>query len=128
MPKSDLTHARLKRTVATFAKVAAQDAEAIRILAKTLDDEAQDTARVAEGIAALNVDPDTVAETRELAKIMAGISEATLTYASGADTTAKRAQAAHDTAGRTHDGIDEAFARSTATGVYDLNRSWLSQE
>lgn len=125
---SDLTHGRLKRIVATFAKVAAQDAEAIHTLAKTIDDEAQDTARIAEGIAALRVDTDTVAETRELSKIMAGVSEATIAYASGADTTSKLAQAAHDTASRTHDGIDEAFARSTASDVYDLNRDWLSQE
>ena len=128
MAQSDLTHARLKRAVATFAKCAAQDAEAIRVLAKTLDDEAQDTARIAEGIAALRVDTATVAETHELSKIMAGVSEATIAYASGANTASKLAQAAHDTAARTHDGIEEAFARSSATGVYDLNRSWLSQE
>lgn len=128
MPKSDLTHGHLKRIVATFAKVAAQDAEAIRVLAKTIDDEAKDTARIADGIAALHVDTDTVAETHELAKILAGVSEATITYASGADIASKLAHAAHGTASRTHDGIDEAFARSTATDVYDLNRSWLSQE
>jgi hypothetical protein len=125
---SDLTNDRLKRAVASLAKAEAKDAEAVRTLAKFIDDEAQDTARVAEGIASFRVDTDTVSETHELSKIMAGLSEATIAYASAGDTVSKQAQAVHNTARAAHDGIEEAFARSTASNVYDLNRDWLAQE
>ena len=128
MPTSDLTHARLKQAIANLAKAEAKDADAVRALARTINDEAQDTARIAEGIGALRGDADTVAETHELSKIMAGLSEVTLAYAAAGDTVSRQAQATHDTAGRTHDGIDEAFARSSASDVYDLDQAWLTHE
>jgi hypothetical protein len=125
---SDLTNARLKQAVANLARAEAKDAEAVRTLAKYIDDEAQDTARIAESIASFRVDNDTVSETHELSKIMAGLSEATISYASAGETVSKLAQAVHSTAGATHDGIEEAFARSAASNVYDLDRGWLEQE
>lgn len=125
---SDLTNARLKQAVANLARAEAKDSEAVRALAQTIDDEARDTARIAECIAALRVDNATVAETRELSKIMAGLSEATISYAAAGEAVSRQAQVTHDTARTSHDGIEEAFARSTASDIYDLNGSWLSQE
>lgn len=125
---TDLTNARLKQAVAALAKAEAKDAEAVRALAQTIADEAQDTARIAEGIASYRVDNNTVSETSELSKIMAGLSEATIAYAAAGETVVRKAQAVHDTARTSHDGIEEAFARSTTSDVYNLHRDWLAQE
>jgi hypothetical protein len=125
----DLTHNGLKKAVAAIARNGARDAEAIRGHAKNIDDEATDTGRVAEMIGTIRVDPSTVAETRELAKIMAGVSEASLAYAAAADTTARSAHAAHTQASASHDGIQEAASRSSAgRDVYDVHRDWLTQQ
>lgn len=125
----ELTHNQLKKAVAGIAKTVARSAEAIRGHAKNIDDEATDTSRVAEMIATIHVDPSTVAETRELAKIMAGVSEASIAYAAAGDTTARAAQAAHDQARASHDGIHEAASRSSAgRDVYNVHRDWLTQQ
>lgn len=123
----ELTHTQLKRAVLAMAKTVSRDAEAIRTLAKEIDDEARDTARVGDIIGAIRVDTATVGETRELSKIMAGLSEASIQYATGASTASSRAQAVHDEAQRTHDGIQEAFRRSPVD-LRDVNREWFRQE
>lgn len=125
---ADLTFTQLQKAVADLQVNTARAAEAIRSRAKRIDEEAQDTARVAEMIASLNVDNDTVAETKQVARIMQGVSQAAIAYASASDTTAKAAKAAHEQAKNTHSGIQEAVSRSNVTNVFDLNREWLRQE
>lgn len=125
----ELTYKQLQAAVAAEAKASARAAEAIRNEAKQLDEHATDTGRTAESIAALRVDKATVAETRELAKITAGLSEAVLAYATAGDNTARAAQAAHEQNRASHDGIQQAVSRSTVgRDIYDVDREWLRQE
>lgn len=125
----DLTYAQLAKATTTLARDITRSAETIRLHAKDIDDEAKDTARVAESIAALKVDSATVAETREVARIMAGLSEAVLAYATAGDDTARTAQAAHDQNKTSHAAIGEAAARSPiGREVYDVDNNWFTQE
>jgi len=123
----ELTHTQLKRAALALAKTVSRDAEVVRGLGKEIDDEARDTARVGDQIGAMRVDNATVGETRELSKIMAGLSEASIQYATGASTAGSRAKAVHDEAQRTHDGMQEAFRRSPVD-LRDVNREWFRQE
>lgn len=125
----DLTYAQLAKATTDLARDIARSAEAIRIHAKNIDDEAKDTARVAESIAAFKVDTATVAETREVARIMAGLSEAVLAYASAGDDTAHAAQAAHDQNKASHAAIGEAASRSpVGREIYGVDNGWFAQE
>jgi CRISPR/Cas system-associated endoribonuclease Cas2 len=125
---ADLTYKQLQKAVADLQVNTARAAEAIRSRATRIDEEAQDTARVAEMVARMKVDNETVAETKHVARIMRGVSEAAIAYASAGDTTAKAAKATHEQAKTTHSGIQEAVSRSNVTNVYDLNREWLRQD
>jgi hypothetical protein len=125
----DLTYAQLAKATTSLARDIARSTEAIRVHAKTIDDEAKDTSRVAESIASLKVDAATVAETREVARIMTGLSEAVLAYASAGDDTARAAQVAHDQNKTSHARIGEAITRSpVGREIYDTDRGWLTQE
>lgn len=124
---SDLTLAKLKKAVTAVANSTARRGEAIRTLAKHIDDEARDTARIAEGIGAMGVDKETVSETSDLSKIMAGLSEQSLVYASASADTSRRAQAAHDQAHASHGGMQEAFKRSPVD-LSTVKREWFRQE
>ncbi|HEX5567098.1 MAG TPA: hypothetical protein VFY14_09285 [Streptomyces sp.] len=126
---SDLTYAQLAKATTALAKDITRSAEAIRGHAKEISDEAQDTARVAEAIGALRVDAATVAETRELAKLMDGVAGAATAYAAAGDTTARTAQAAQAQNQSSHARIGEAAARSSVgREIYDVDRGWLTQE
>ncbi|MGP3737925.1 hypothetical protein ACTWJ9_33620 (plasmid) [Streptomyces sp. GDS52] len=126
---SDLTYAQLAKQTAALAKDIARSSEAIRGHATSISTEAQDTGRTAESIGALKVDAATVAETRELAALMDGVSTAVVDYATAADTTAHAAQAAHDQNQASHARIGEAAARSSVgREVYDVDSGWFTQE
>jgi methyl-accepting chemotaxis protein len=126
---ADLTYKQLQQHVAALHRDVTRAAEAIRARAKEIDEEAQDTARVADSIGALKVDKDTVSETREVSKIMAGLSEAVIAYATAGDNTAKAAQAAHEQNHASHDGIHEAVGRSpVGPDIYSVERDWFRQE
>ena len=125
---ADLTYKQLQQAVADLAKEVTRTAEAIRSRGQQINDEATDTARVAEHISRLNVDSETVAETRELAKMFAGVSEAAIAYASAGDNTAKAAQAAGEQAKESHGGIHEAVSRSGVNGIHNVKREWFTQE
>lgn len=125
---ADMTYQQLQKAVTELRNNVTRAAEAIRLRAKELDDEAQDTARIADLIGRLRVDNATVGETNELSRIMRGVSEAAIAYASAGDTTAKTAEAAHQQAHTTHDGIQEAVSRSNVTGIHDVDREWFRQE
>ncbi|MFJ5294566.1 hypothetical protein [Streptomyces sp. NPDC088348] len=127
MTMADLTYKQLQKAVTDIKKDVTRAADAIRAKSQKIDDEAQDTSRVAEMIGGMGVDPETVAETRDLSRIMKGVSEATIAYASAGDTTAKAADAAYTQAHSTHGGIQEAVSRSSVD-VRNLDREWLRQE
>ena len=128
LQRARMNDPQYRSAVTDLGKQVVRDAAGIRHMAKQIDDEAQDTARVADMIGAVNVDPDTVAETKELSKIMAGVSEAAIAYATAGDTTAKAAKAAHDQAHASHNGIHEAVNRSGVTGIHQVHRDWFEQQ
>ncbi|MFE6885836.1 hypothetical protein [Streptomyces sp. NPDC057702] len=125
---AEMTYDQLRKSVAALEREVARAAEAIRTRAQMVDGEARDTARIADQIGAMSVDPETVAETRDLARIMAGISRAAIAYAAAGDTTAKAASAAYAQAHKTHGGIHETVNRSSAQRIHDVNREWLRQD
>lgn len=126
---ADLTYKQLQAATSAIAKKIARASEAIRQEAKAVDEEAQDTARIADSIGSLKVDNATISETRELSKIMFGLSEAVIAYASSGDTTAKQAQAVYDQNRASHSGVNEAVNRSpVGRAIYDVNREWFRQE
>jgi len=125
----DLTYTQLKHATAVQAREVNRGAEAIRQEAKYVSQEAQGTARDADSIGALCVDKATIAETRDLARIMAGLSDGVIAYASAADTTAKQAKAAHDQNDASHSRINEAVNRSSVgREIYDVKRQWVMPE
>ncbi|MFR9794250.1 hypothetical protein ACL07V_37445 [Streptomyces sp. MB22_4] len=126
---ADLTYTQLTKAIAEFAETVIRSSGAIHARAQKLEDDAQDTSRIAEQIGAMRVDKATIAETRELAKIMSGLSEQALTYANSGDTTARTAKAAGDQANASHGDFYEAAARSViGPEVYDIDRTWFRQE
>lgn len=126
---SDLTYAHLAKMTAELAKDINRGSDRIAVHAAAIRDEADDAGRIAEGITSLGVDSATIAETTDLSKTMTGVSEAAVSYASMAAVTARSAQAAHDQNKTSHQGIGEAVARSTVgREIYDLDRTWLTQE
>lgn len=124
---AELTYKQLQREVTGLRNSVVKGAEAIRQEAHRTDGEAKDTGTVAETIGGMGVDTSTVAETRELSKIMAGLSKAAIAYTSAGDTTANLADAAHQQAATTHAGIQEAYTRSPVP-LQGLDREWLRQE
>ncbi|MBE4790366.1 hypothetical protein [Streptomyces caniscabiei] len=124
----DLTYKQLLRQSTALARQIVRDAEGIRKVSHQIGQEADDTARLSQMIAAMKVDPATVSETLELAKIMRGLSDAAIKYAAGADDTAKAAQATHDETRNAHDGINQAVNSSNVTGIHDVHRDWFTQQ
>ncbi|MYW43068.1 hypothetical protein [Streptomyces sp. SID161] len=126
---ADITFTQLHQEVSDLAKTITRASGAIHARAQQLSDEAQDTSRLAEGIAVMRVDKTTIGETRELAKIMEGLSEQAIAYASAGTTTARMATAAGDQANASHGAFYEAATRSIiGTDVYDIDREWFRQE
>lgn len=123
----DITYRQLQRTVATFSKDVMQHSGMVRADAQSVDREATDTARDAEVIASLGVDSATVAETHELARVAADVSQAATAYAAAGNTTGKAAQAAGAQATASHGGIHEAYNRSTVD-ISRMKPEWLTQE
>ncbi|MEE1812728.1 hypothetical protein [Streptomyces sp. BE133] len=123
----DIKNKQLQEAITVLGKNVARDGEAIRAAALGIHTVAMDTARVAEQISGLGVDAASVAETRELAKMMTGVSEASAAYAAAADNTTRAATAAVDQARASHDGIHEAVNRSPVD-VSGLNRQWVTPE
>jgi hypothetical protein len=124
---ADLTYKQLQKTVAALARDVAQHAAAVGHDAKTVDHEAHDTARIADTIAGIGIDADTIAETQQLARITAGVSQAAIAYAAAGDTTGKAAQAAGAQATASHGGIHQAYTRSTVD-ISHMKPEWLRQE
>lgn len=124
---TEIKNKQLQAAVTALGKSVTKDAGAIRGIAAEIRDDVNDTARVAEQIAGLGVDPASVAETRELAQTMGTVSAASDAYASASDTTARMATAAVNQARASHDGIQEAVNRSPVN-VSGLNRQWVTPQ
>jgi hypothetical protein len=123
---SDLTYTSLLTKVKDLADRVSRSAEWHQKLASQLDDEAQDVGRIAEQIGVMDVDAATIAETQELAKIMAGISQAAIAYAGAADNAARAARAAEQQTLTDHAGIHEA---ARCAPIPDMAaRGWYTQE
>lgn len=124
----DSTYDQLVTDVTALAQQVVRDADTLRAWGQHIDTEAKETARISDQIGARRIDPDTVAETRELSKQLAGLSEGAIAYASASDNTAAAARAAHDQAKASHSAISEAVRRSPATNIHEVDNTWFTQE
>jgi hypothetical protein len=120
-----LTYRELLREAKALARDVRRATEHHKKMATAMGAQAKDTGRVAEQIAALHVDTATVAETREVARIMQGLSTAAIAYANAADEASRAAAAAEQLTVATHGGIQEAADRSP---VPMAARGWYAQE
>ncbi|AXU16806.1 hypothetical protein [Streptomyces clavuligerus] len=125
---AELTYKALVRKVQAKEKALARNAEGVKKAADTIKELASDTASDADALGAKSVDRDSLAECQELAKVIRGVSDRAITYASKTADTAKAAKAAGDQARATHRGFQEAFDRSRVTGLEKVSRDWFEQE
>lgn len=107
-----LTYKELVRETRRLASDIRQATDTHAKTARQQTAEARDTQHIADQITMLRVDPATVAETREVARIMKGISDTALTYATACDQAGRTAAAAEQQAVTDHGGIQEAVDRS----------------
>lgn len=122
---SGLTYRELRREVAALGKEIRHNSRAHQKTAQIMADEAKDTGRIAEQIASLQVDPATTVETREVARIMQGISDATVTYAAAALEAGKAADAVQQQAVNDHGGIQDAVDSAPVPMAMAV---WYTQE
>lgn len=120
-----LTYRELLRQVVKLTAEVWRDTAAFQAVAATQEAEAKDTGRIAEQIAALKVDTATVAETREVSRIMQGLSNAAIASANATEETARHAAAANQQARSDHDGIQQA---ADSAPVPMADRQWYTQE
>ncbi|MFJ2110597.1 hypothetical protein ACIOEX_01490 [Streptomyces sp. NPDC087850] len=122
-----ITYPELQRSIANLMMEVVRATDAIRTHGLNIAEEASETAQLADGIAAIGVDRDTVAETTQLSRIMDGLSDSARVYTAVGDTTSKAAEAAYEQNLVSHGGIGEAVSRSPVD-VSNLDREWLRQE
>ncbi|MBV7674117.1 hypothetical protein STHAL_32235 [Streptomyces halstedii] len=125
---AELTYKVLVRKTQDKEKALARNAEGAKKAADNIKELADDTASDADALGAKSVDRDSLAECQELAKVIRGVSDGALTYASKTSDTAKAAKAAGDQARTTHAGFQEAFDRSSVTDLEKVSRDWFEQE
>lgn len=124
---SDLTYKALRAKVAKLERKVSRNADEIQEAAKVIDAEATEALRESDQLAAKSVDKDSVADSKELSKVIKGLSDGILTYAAKGQDTAKQAGAANDQAKSTHGGFQEAFDRSQVDGLENVSRDWFEQ-
>ncbi|MFG2540661.1 hypothetical protein ACGFU4_36025 [Streptomyces sp. NPDC048511] len=125
---ADLTFKTLVRAVEAKERKLARHAESVKRAADNIAEHADDSARDADTLGAKSVDRDSISECQELAKVIRGVSDGAISYAAKGTDTAKAAKAAGDQARATHGGFQEAFDRSTVTGLENVSRDWFEQE
>ncbi|WP_331761820.1 hypothetical protein OH797_39135 (plasmid) [Streptomyces anulatus] len=125
---AELTYKVLVRKTEAKEKALARNAEGVRKAAENIKELADDTASDADALGAKSVDRDSLSECQELAKIIRGVSDGAITYASRTADTAKAAKAAGDQARTTHAGFQEAYDRSDVDGLEKVSRDWFEQE
>ena len=116
---AELTYKQLQRTVDALARDVMQHSGAVQQDAQALDREAKDTARTGEVIAAIGVDPATVADAQQLATITAS--------PPAGHTPSPPAPAAGAPARASHGGNHEAYTRATVD-ISRMKPEWLRQE
>lgn len=124
---TDLTYKKLQAMVGQLEKKVSRNAAEIQEAAKVIDEEAGETRREADQMAAKSVDKDTVADSTEFAKVIKGLSDGVLTYAAKGADTARQAKAVADQARTTHGAFQEAFDRSKVDGLENVDRDWFEQ-
>ncbi|GHJ19163.1 hypothetical protein [Streptomyces albus] len=125
---AELTYKTLVRKTEAKEKALNRNAEGVKEAAENIKALADDTASDADVLGARSVDRDSLAECQELAKVIRGVSDGAITYASKTADTAKAATAAGDQARTTHAGFQEAFDRSDVTDLEKVSRDWFEQE
>jgi len=125
---NDLTYKALRAKVDELEQQISRTAQGTAQAAQVIDDEARETSRESDQMAAKSVDRDSVSDSHEFSKVLAGLSDGILTYAAKAQDTAKQAKAANHQAHTTHGGFQEAFDRSGVDGLENLDRDWLEQQ
>ncbi|MEU3407501.1 hypothetical protein ABZ766_26635 [Streptomyces sp. NPDC006670] len=125
---ADLTYKALVRKIEAKEKALARNAESVKRAAENIKMLADDTASDADALGAKSVDRDSLSECQELAKIIRGVSDNAIRYASMTADTARVAKAAGDQARTTHGGFQEAFDRSSVSGLEKVSRDWFEQE
>lgn len=125
---TELTYKVLVKKIQAKEKALARNAEGVKKAAENIKQLADDTATDAEALGAKSVDRDSLAECRELSKVIRGVSEGALIYASRTADTARAAKAAGDQARTTHARFQEAFDRSSVTDLEKVSRDWFEQE
>ncbi|OLZ72551.1 hypothetical protein AVW11_03935 [Streptomyces amritsarensis] len=110
---ADTTYRQLRADVQQLARSVATDGETIRRIGQRADQNAQAVARVADGLANLEVDTHTTGEAKDTARVMRGLSQAAIAAASAADNVAGAARAADAQARKSHEGIDEQVGAMT---------------
>lgn len=125
---SDLTYKQLLARVGQMEKKVSRNAEEIQAASKVIEEEAAETRREADQMAAKSVDKDTVADSQELSKVIKGLSDGIISYAAKGVDTARQAKAVSDQAKSTHGGFQEAFDRSGVDGLENVSRDWFEQE
>ncbi|MFI1576224.1 hypothetical protein ACH4VQ_36125 [Streptomyces anulatus] len=125
---AELTYKALVRKTEAKEKALARNAEGVKKAAENIKELADDTASDADALGAKSVDRDSLSECQELAKIIRGVSDGAITYASRTADTAKAARAAGDQARTTHAGFQEAYDRSDVDGLEKVSRDWFEQE
>jgi hypothetical protein len=125
---TELTYKALVRAVQTKEKTLARNAESVKRAAENIKEHADDTASDADALGAKSVDRDSISECQELSRIIRGVSDGAIQYAAKTADTARAAKTAGDQARTTHAGFQEAFDRSTVTGLENVSRDWLEQE
>lgn len=124
---ADLTYKALKAKTADLEKKVSRNAQEIKETAQVIDAEAKETARESDQMAAKSVDKDSVSDSQEFAKVIKGLGDGILSYASKGIDTAKQAKAVGDQAKATHGGFQEAFDRSNVDGLENVHRDWFEQ-
>ncbi|MET8661419.1 hypothetical protein ACJBCE_36420 [Streptomyces sp. NBUL23] len=124
----NLTYKALVRKTEAKEKALARNAEGVKRAAENIKELADDTASDADALGAKSVDRDSLSECQELAKIIRGVSDGAIAYASKTADTAKAAKAAGDQARTTHAGFQEAYDRSDVTDLEKVSRDWFEQE
>ncbi|MDX5526061.1 hypothetical protein PV677_35935 [Streptomyces sp. DE06-01C] len=104
---AETTYRQLRAQVQELTRLVAQDGETIRQIGLRADQNAQAVARVADGLANLEVDTLTTGEAKDVARIMRGLSVTAITVASATDNVGSAARAADAQARTTHEGVDE---------------------
>jgi hypothetical protein len=104
---ADLTYQELRMQVQALAQKVAVHGEQIRLAGQQARTNAQLVARHADSLANLEVDPQTTGEAKDTARIMNGLTTASVAAASATDSTVASARAADAQARASHDGIAE---------------------